>query len=277
MEESPPVRRPSRRWLRRILAAMFLLALATLGFRAGYRRGYEPKEIAAQLTSNSLIRKVYPVADLVIPVGHQETGSSVADFDSLIDLIVSTIERDSWMENGMGSGEIQPFPANKSLVISQTQRVHHEIGDLLEQLRRFQNEVTAEQTISLFQSWAANGTENSHGFQKFPVNAEGRRALAQYFDKSLQNVVDVWGSPTFHGKREKQTFPSGRRPKNSPGGREAQGWPTFQSNWMGNRVGNSSSAGDLKGPQRRRVQPPRFPSNQLKNNQPRPDSTVLLN
>jgi hypothetical protein len=72
---------------------MFLLALAALGFRAGYRRGYEPKEIAAQLTSNSLIRKVYPVADLVTPVGYQETGSSVADFDSLIDLIVSTVER----------------------------------------------------------------------------------------------------------------------------------------------------------------------------------------
>ena len=152
MEESPPVRRPTRRWFRRIVAATFLLALATLGFRAGYRRGYEPEELAAQLTSNSLVRVVYPVADLVLPVGHQETGSSVADFDSLIDLIVSTIERDSWMENGMGSGEIQPFPANKSLVISQTQRVHQQISDLLNQLRRFQNEVTAEQTISLFES-----------------------------------------------------------------------------------------------------------------------------
>ena len=51
-------------------------------------------------------------------------GAAQADFDSLIDLIVSTVEFDSWMENGTGEGEIQPFPTNLSLVISQTQRVH---------------------------------------------------------------------------------------------------------------------------------------------------------
>lgn len=39
-----------------------------------------------------------------------EGGSANADFDSLIDLIVSTVEFDSWMENGTGEGEIQPFP-----------------------------------------------------------------------------------------------------------------------------------------------------------------------
>jgi len=37
-------------------------------------------------------------------------GSPQADFDSLIDLIVSTVDADSWMENGTGEGEIQPFP-----------------------------------------------------------------------------------------------------------------------------------------------------------------------
>jgi general secretion pathway protein D len=72
-------------------------------------------------------------------------GSAMADFDSLIDLIVSTVEHDSWMENGTGEGEIQPFPTNLSLVISQTQRVHEQIADLLEQLRRLQDlQVTIE-------------------------------------------------------------------------------------------------------------------------------------
>lgn len=66
-------------------------------------------------------------------------GAAQADFDSLIDLIVSTVENDSWMENGTGEGEIQPFPTNLSLVISQTQRVHEQIADLLEQLRRLQD------------------------------------------------------------------------------------------------------------------------------------------
>ena len=72
-------------------------------------------------------------------------GAAQADFDSLIDLIVSTVEHDSWMENGTGEGEIQPFPTNLSLVISQTQRVHEQIADLLEQLRRLQDlQVTIE-------------------------------------------------------------------------------------------------------------------------------------
>lgn len=72
-------------------------------------------------------------------------GAAAADFDSLIDLIVSTVEHDSWMENGTGDGEIQPFPTNLSLVISQTQKVHEQIADLLEQLRRLQDlQVTIE-------------------------------------------------------------------------------------------------------------------------------------
>lgn len=72
-------------------------------------------------------------------------GAAQADFDSLIDLIVSTVEHDSWMENGTGEGEIQPFPTNLSLVVSQTQRVHEQIADLLEQLRRLQDlQVTIE-------------------------------------------------------------------------------------------------------------------------------------
>ena len=72
-------------------------------------------------------------------------GAAAADFDSLIDLIISTVEHDSWMENGTGEGEIQPFPTNLSLVISQTERVHEQIVELLDQLRRLQDlQVTIE-------------------------------------------------------------------------------------------------------------------------------------
>ena len=63
-------------------------------------------------------------------------GAASADFDSLIDLITSTIATETWAENGGGEAEIRPFPTNLSLVISQTQAVHEEIADLLEQLRR---------------------------------------------------------------------------------------------------------------------------------------------
>ena len=66
------------------------------------------------------------------------------DFDSLIDLIVQTIQPDSWDANG-GPGSITRFPNNLSLVISQKQDVHEEIADLLAQLRRLQDlQVTIE-------------------------------------------------------------------------------------------------------------------------------------
>ncbi|MFO0900408.1 MAG: hypothetical protein U0836_23485 [Pirellulales bacterium] len=72
------------------------------------------------------------------------SGGSQADFDTLIDLIVTTIAPDSWDEVG-GPGSISPFPTNLSLVISQTQDVHEQIVDLLEQLRRLQDlQVTIE-------------------------------------------------------------------------------------------------------------------------------------
>ena len=82
------------------------------------------------------------------PIGSGPGGMGAganADFDSLIDLITSTVATDSWAENGGGQAEIRPFPTNLSLVISQTQAVHEQIADLLEQLRRLQDlQVTIE-------------------------------------------------------------------------------------------------------------------------------------
>ncbi|HEX4142821.1 MAG TPA: hypothetical protein VHY91_04660 [Pirellulales bacterium] len=71
-------------------------------------------------------------------------GGQQPDFDSLTDLITSTIQPTSWDEVG-GPGSIQEFSTNLSLVISQTQEVHEQIVDLLRQLRRLQDlQVTIE-------------------------------------------------------------------------------------------------------------------------------------
>jgi len=71
-------------------------------------------------------------------------GAAMADFDTLIELITSTIAPDTWDEVG-GPGAIESFATNLSLVISQTQDVHDQIADLLEQLRRLQDlQVTIE-------------------------------------------------------------------------------------------------------------------------------------
>ena len=65
-------------------------------------------------------------------------GAAMADFSSLIELITTTIEPDSWEDVG-GAGTIKEFRGNLSLVISATQQVHEQIRDLLEQLRRLQD------------------------------------------------------------------------------------------------------------------------------------------
>jgi len=79
-----------------------------------------------------------------VPFGPPTGGGSQADFQSLIDLIQNTVSPQSWNTVG-GQGAIQPFATNLSIVVSQTQEVHEEIADLLEQLRRLQDlQVTIE-------------------------------------------------------------------------------------------------------------------------------------
>jgi len=71
-------------------------------------------------------------------------GGSQADFESIKELITTTVNPPSWDAAG-GSGSIREFENNLTLVISQTQDVHEEIVDLLEQLRRLQDlQVTIE-------------------------------------------------------------------------------------------------------------------------------------
>ena len=43
------------------------------------------------------------------PANGAPGGAASADFDSLIDLITSTVDVESWAENGTGEGDIQPF------------------------------------------------------------------------------------------------------------------------------------------------------------------------
>jgi general secretion pathway protein D len=81
----------------------------------------------------------------VVPFGPPAVGGGQADFQSLIDLIQNTVGGPGAWADGGGNGAIRPFDTNLSLVVSQTQEVHEEIADLLEQLRRLQDlQVTIE-------------------------------------------------------------------------------------------------------------------------------------
>jgi general secretion pathway protein D len=79
--------------------------------------------------------------------GHQQQlngPDSNYDFKGLTELISTTVNPDGWDEFG-GQGSMSRHETTLSLVIRQTQRVHQEIADLLEQLRRLQDlQVTIE-------------------------------------------------------------------------------------------------------------------------------------
>lgn len=143
-----------------------------------------------------------------VPIGSGPGGMGAganADFDSLIDLIVSTVSTETWAENGGGEAEIRPFPTNLSLVISQTQAVHEEIADLLEQLRRLQDlQVTIEVRFIRL---------NDSFFERigidFDVNVE---------DRGVDNPTTLPGGSTFE--------PAGRR-SNTVGLLPAAGTNTF--------------------------------------------------
>ena len=81
---------------------------------------------------NRLETKIYPVGDLVLPLN--STAETEPDFDSLIEMIKSTVKPTSWDDSG-GVGTLSEFESTLSLVISETEDVHEEIDLLFERLR----------------------------------------------------------------------------------------------------------------------------------------------
>lgn len=73
---------------------------------------------------------IYPVADLI----SDKDGN--ADFDHLIDDIVSIVASNTWAENGGGEAEIRPYLQRGALVVLQTARAHDEVLALLAALRQ---------------------------------------------------------------------------------------------------------------------------------------------
>ena len=207
MEVPATEHRPFRRSLRWALAVTILVVLAAFGYRKGYRRGHEPQHLV-QLTANSLVMRTYPVADLIVPRAGSHPSKSLPDFDPLIDLIVSTVETETWMENGTGEGEIQPFPTQETLVVSQTQRVHEQISDVLDQLRRLPMEVAAKEAIPMLQTRAACRQDGSYAIRSFSNSKPGDGVAAKCLAQTTLNIADIWGSPAFRGQRDDADFPA---------------------------------------------------------------------
>ncbi len=107
-----------------------------------------PEEAESELQT-----RVFPVHDLVYPVGDELLtsdfyGAADADYDSLINLITSTVRPTAWEEVG-GPGAIEAY--NGSLVFAQTGEVFEEIELLLAGIRKLKAKYAADAKAVLTQ------------------------------------------------------------------------------------------------------------------------------
>jgi general secretion pathway protein D len=129
------------------------------------------------------------------------------DFDSLTELITSTIAPQSWQEVG-GPGAISGYENNLSLVVSQTQEVHEQIADLLEQLRRLQDlQVTIEvrfitladnffERIGVDFQLSIDDNTGLNNFAPFLPSGTPPQANSPLFDDSNKTVSIGWNGTT---------------------------------------------------------------------------------
>jgi hypothetical protein len=85
-----------------------------------------------------MVMRIYPVRDLVlwrVPGAPGKQDTFEADYDSLIDVITTTVEPESWSDVG-GPGSIKEFEKSAAIIVSQTRNVHRQIERLLATLRK---------------------------------------------------------------------------------------------------------------------------------------------
>ena len=104
------------------------------------RLRYEMKDgvllLANEVPAEPLVLLAYPIADLLANPKPQGSGrSEKIDFQSLEALIRTAVEPNSWDESG-GPGKVNHNESTLSLVIRQTDSVHQQIRNLLQQLRK---------------------------------------------------------------------------------------------------------------------------------------------
>lgn len=92
-----------------LIVCLDLLPQAQPLHAQGGRQGVNPVNASARPVANSRRGETGASANLGVPA---QGGAAQADFDSLIDLIQSTVAYDTWAENGSGEGEISPFAIN---------------------------------------------------------------------------------------------------------------------------------------------------------------------
>jgi hypothetical protein len=108
---------------------------AALAARSVLRLMLDQHDLDYILTNEVLLITTPEEAEMRPDVRVYSTRSLAVPADQIAEIITGGISPDSWSEVG-GPGVISVLPDGTGFVISQMQRVHEEIADLLEQLRR---------------------------------------------------------------------------------------------------------------------------------------------
>jgi hypothetical protein len=100
---------------------------------------YDQLLITTKFAADALTSlRVYQVHDLVVAAN--DPSAARPDFEHLIELITSTIEPETWREAGGTQGEVKQFygPGVLTLIVTQTEKVHKQVEELLAALRAAQ-------------------------------------------------------------------------------------------------------------------------------------------
>jgi hypothetical protein len=109
--------------------------------------GYEVRDGALGVTTDAAVKEhvrvgVYAVADLLD--AKPSDAAHDLDFDSLIDLITTTVSPTSW--SGSGAGQISPLANPVVLVLEQSDEIHEQIADMLAKMRAVKHSATEPAT-----------------------------------------------------------------------------------------------------------------------------------
>ncbi len=195
--------RPRRRLFRFSLMTLMLLFTCIAGYFSGWRWGALQRQ--QEILDATFTTQVYQVGDLVTPLSGKT--AAVASLDPLVELIVSTVVSESWMENGTGNGEIQPFPTNLSIVVSNTGKAHDEIAELLQQLRRLRYELPEDFLATVREAVARKRKP------AFPIKVltqyaiEDARRMGNHFESSVKQLTNVFGKPNGVYQAGEKGFP----------------------------------------------------------------------
>lgn len=197
--------RVRKSWLRFGIGTLLFLMSCVAGYLTGFRFGTDEKQ--QQVRRQTITTSVYAVGDLVSL--DPDAQVVLADFDSLVDLIVSTVASDTWLENGGPSGDIRPFPSNKSLVITASGAVHDELSELLEQLRRTTYELDPEELMATTRKISARKFAAPRPVKLYhQSSADVHKIVSGHYDSGLELLTKRLGSPDETYTLDSNDFPT---------------------------------------------------------------------